>query len=132
MITLATLLGGVVGVLLRTLLDWLRPPDESSRLEPLAWTVAGAFVLGIATGATLPELRAGGVRAAVNIGLSGTLFTYCLISSPSLRLFREAGSPPDDPRRAPRGRTVLSVVVHALVGFCVAVPGVLLAVWLIR
>jgi fluoride exporter len=117
---LAMLFGGVVGVLVRLLLERLWPSQEDGlRWDALVFTVVGAFALGAIIGATLPVTPPGGL-GGVTIGLSSALFTYCVFSTPALSLLRGRDG----------FRSAIAAVVHTLSGFGAAIPGVLLIAWL--
>lgn len=118
MSTVAMLVGGVLGVLLRTLVDGPRVPDRSpsSRWWSLAIGVLGAFVLGALTGAVI-GVRAG-PQTAVGVALSGTLLTYCLFSSAATDLAWHGVS----------RQTVVASVIHGLSALAAATVGVTLGV----
>jgi fluoride ion exporter CrcB/FEX len=120
--TLAMLLGGAAGVLLRMLLDRLRPAGDSAlRWDALVVTIVGAFLLGSLTGLTLADAHMGGARTEMTIGMSSALFTYCLFSRFAVRLITGNDRSP----------TLLAAIVHTFSGFGAAIPGVLIAMWLV-
>ncbi|MEB3366560.1 hypothetical protein [Saccharopolyspora mangrovi] len=120
--TLAMLLGGIGGVLLRALVEQLRRDDDGMlRWDAVMVSLVGAFLLGAATGVALAVSGPGEARTGLSIGLGSALFTYCLFSRFAMRLLAGAGG----------RRSVLAAIVHAFGGFGAAVPGLLAAMWLI-
>ena len=114
------LVGGAFGVLLRTLVDGpsgSSVPDRSKsrRWRPLALGMLGAFILGGLTGAAL--ISAGdSAGAALGVGLSGALLTFCLFGSAATELMR----------RGPSRQTVLATLTHAGSALAAATVGVAL------
>jgi fluoride ion exporter CrcB/FEX len=80
-----------------------------------------AFLLGALTGAALAVAGPGEVRTDLSIGLCGALFTNCLFSRYLLRLISGDGR-----------RSMIGAAVHAFSGFGAAIPGVLVAMWLME
>ncbi|MFC7343922.1 CrcB family protein [Saccharopolyspora griseoalba] len=121
--TLAMLLGGIGGTLLRMLVQRVRPDDDGVlRWDELVVSLAGAFLLGALTGAALAASGPGEeTRAGLGIGAGSALFTYCAFSPHAVRLI--SGT---DGRRS-----VIAAVVHAFSAFGAAIPGVLAAMWLV-
>ncbi|QUH04066.1 CrcB family protein [Saccharopolyspora erythraea] len=114
--TVAMLLGGAVGVLLRMMIRRSWQNDTSPfRWSALAITAGGALAFGVLTGLAPAVANPGQVRSALSIGASSALFTYCVFNASTMQLLARAGD------RA----SVVAAVVHAFVGFVAAVPGVL-------
>lgn len=120
--TLALILGGGSGVLLRMFVERAyRAKHPETWRNSLALTAIGAFVLGIATGVSLAIRHPGEFGNALTVALSAALFTYCVFSGAAIHLIGRF-----DGRRA-----LTATAVHTVGGFAAAVPGVLFAAWTI-
>ncbi|CAM01794.1 fluoride ion exporter CrcB/FEX [Saccharopolyspora erythraea NRRL 2338] len=114
--TVAMLLGGALGVLLRMMIrrSW-QNGTSPFRWGAFAITAGGALALGVLAGLALTVVHPGQARSALSIGASSALFTYCVFNASTLHLLARAGD----------RSSVVAALVHAFVGFAAAVPGVL-------
>lgn len=123
MATLAVVVGGGFGVLLRMFAERLRLAGRDlARWNSLTLTVSGAFLLGVGTGIAWSMGGAGGIGAG-EVALSSALFTYCVFSGAAIHLAGDAGD------RSSGMAAVATTGVHAVSGLAAAVPGVVLALW---
>lgn len=118
--TIAMLAGGILGVYLRNLLDGPRTVDAPSRWHPVMISVLGGLVLGALTGAALGSLHGDGPAAALDVGLSGALLTYCVFSSAATEVVKQG----------PSRQTLVPAIISALSAFAAATAGVTLGVTL--
>jgi len=102
--TLAMLAGGILGVLLRNLLEGPRRPEPLARWRSLAISVIGGLVLGALTGAAVIGVAGDGAAAALGVGLSGALMTYCLFGGAATELIK----------LGPSRQTLLPAITSAL------------------
>jgi CrcB protein len=116
--TLAMLAGGILGVLLRNLLEGPRRSEPLARWRSLAISVIGGLVLGALTGAAVIGVAGDGAAAALGVGLSGALMTYCLFGSAATELIK----------LGPSRQTLLPAITSALTAFAAATAGVVLGV----
>ncbi len=120
MLTLAMILGGASGVLLRLFVERAYSDRHVvSFSNSLALTAAGAFLLGVVSGLALPARHPGELGGVFGVAAGAALLTYCVFGAPAVHLVGRQGVL----------RPVASTVVHTLGGFAAAVPGVLLALW---
>lgn len=118
--TLAMLAGGILGVLLRNLLEGPRRPESHTLWRPLAISLIGGLVLGALTGAAVSGLHGDGPAAALGVGLSSVLMTYCLFSGAATGLVQ----------RGPSRQTLLPAITSAVAAFAAATAGVVLGITL--
>jgi fluoride exporter len=116
------LVGGVLGVYLRNLLEGQADAEQSTRgwWLPIAISVIGGFVLGALTGAALSGAEDEGPSAALGLALSAALTTYCLFSGAATALIKHG---PDRP-------TLIRAGINAVLGFAAATGGVVLGITL--
>lgn len=119
MTTLVMLLGGLLGLALRTTLDPVGRGDL--RWCPLIVSIAGGFALGALTGPALLGLPRDSPLATAGIGLSAAVTTFCVFGAATQTLFRE---------RFARS-TVLPALTHVVTGFAAATGGVVLGITLV-
>ncbi|HEX3785299.1 MAG TPA: hypothetical protein VHX38_37080 [Pseudonocardiaceae bacterium] len=114
--TIALLVGGATGVVLRVLLaaNPANLADALPRRRSFAITAVGALIIGVATGVLLANPHSTGPVASIGLGLSALLLTFCLFSDATLLLLRGA-------------RHMLNpAIAQTVIGFVVATAGVTL------
>lgn len=115
MTVLLVAVGGAVGAVLRYLVDvWLR---RDFPLGTLTVNVLGSALLGLLTGLALTGPPDEAIRAAIGVGLCGSLTTYSTFSYDAIRLLTERE----------RLSAVLYVLVTLLAGLTAAGLGLLAA-----
>jgi CrcB protein len=120
--TLVMLLGGFLGLALRSTLDPARAAEQPGfRWQPLAVSVIGGFVLGALTGAALLGVHSDSALATAGIGLSAALTTYCLFGSATTSLVRNGVA----------RQTVIPALTLVVSGFGAATVGVALGAVLV-
>jgi fluoride ion exporter CrcB/FEX len=114
--TIALLVGGAAGVVLRVLLtaNPANLADALPRRRSFVITGVGALLLGVATGVLVADPHSTALTVAIGLGLSCGLLTFCLFSDATLLLMRGA-------------RQMLnSAIVQMVIGFIAATAGVTL------
>lgn len=119
MSTIAFLVGAVVGVYIRRILDPAPVKlqvagDYLDRRRVLACAIVGNFVIGVVTGGAFAHSQRDPVALAISVGLSCLLLTYCLTGSPTVYLVRGQRN---------RATTDLALV-NTVLGFSCATVGV--------
>lgn len=111
--------GGAAGAVLRYLLDRRvqRRSGSDFPFGTLTVNVVGCAVLGLLTGLALTGPSSDAVRAAVGVGLCGSLSTYSTFGYETVRLLTERA----------RLHAALNVGVTVVAGFAAAALGLLAA-----
>ena len=99
MIGVASLVGGVLGVYLRNMVDTDERFSRSAFIGAL-----GALLMGVGIGYMFAEPQAPGDPPVLGVGLSSAMLTYCVFTPATVKAFRIRGS-----------RTVLTAVALGIV-----------------
>ncbi|WIV59139.1 hypothetical protein [Amycolatopsis nalaikhensis] len=122
MATLVMLLGGLLGLTLRSTIDPVRPAERPApRWWPIAAGVGGGFLLGGLTGAVLIGVHPDSPLFTAGIGLSAALLTYCVFGSATTSLVRQGMA----------RHTLIPALTHVVSGFGAATAGVALGAVLV-